>query len=117
MHLKLTFSFALLLSLPYLVDGQAPAANTVEIKVTAKKYEFRPSTIRVKKGDHVRLMVTATDREHGIKIAAFKIEHKLPKGEEVPIEFTADQTGIFPFECSVFCGMGHRKMKGQLIVE
>ena len=49
--------------------------------------------------------------------AAFNVEKKLPKGEEVVIEFTADQAGTFPFQCSVFCGLGHKKMKGELIVE
>ena len=39
----------------------SPAAN--EIKVTAKKYEFDPSQIRVKKGDHVKLVITAVDHE------------------------------------------------------
>ena len=32
-------------------------------------------------------------------------------------EFTADRAGTFPFQCSVFRGLGHKKMKGQLIVE
>ena len=31
-------------------------------------------------------------------------------------EFTADKPGTFPFECWIFCGMGHGKMKGELIV-
>ena len=113
---KLLVGAALLFAVPILVFAQE-AGNTTEIKVTAKKYEFQPSTIRVKKGDHVRLLVTATDRDHGIKIAAFHIEKKLPKGEEVAIEFTAGKAGTFPFQCSVFCGLGHRKMKGELIVE
>ncbi|HVN05121.1 MAG TPA: cupredoxin domain-containing protein [Bryobacteraceae bacterium] len=88
-----------------------------EIKMTAKKYEFDPSQIKVKQGDHVRLIITATDRDHGIKIAAFHIEQELKKGEPTTIEFTADKTGTFPFECSKFCGLGHKRMKGELVVE
>jgi plastocyanin len=58
-----------------------------EIKVTAKKYEFNPRTIKVKQGDHVRLVVTALDHDHGFKLEAFNIEQLLKKGEAVTIEF------------------------------
>src|SRR6266446_1371961 len=94
----------------------APAGGGegAEIKVTAKKYQFDPNVITVKKGDHVKLVITALDRDHGFKLEAFNIDQKLPKGEAVTIEFTADQAGTFPFECSHFCGLGHKKMKGQL---
>lgn len=96
----------------------APAqTNATEIKMTAKKYEFDPSVIKVKQGDHVRLIITALDRDHGIKLAAFNINQELKKGEPTTIEFTADKSGTFPFECSKFCGLGHKRMKGQLIVE
>lgn len=110
---SVAFTLAYALSAP--AQDTAPGADA--IKMTAKKYEFTPDTVTVKKGDHVRLLITALDRAHGIKIDAFHVDKKLPKGEEVTVEFVADRAGTFPFECSVFCGMGHRKMKGKLIVE
>jgi heme/copper-type cytochrome/quinol oxidase subunit 2 len=73
--------------------------------------------IRVKQGDHVKLIITAIDADHGFKLAAFHIDRLLPKGEPVMVDFVADRTGSFPFECSHFCGLGHRKMKGQLTVD
>lgn len=93
--------------------GEAPH----EINITAKKYEFTPNVITVKKGEPVKLVITATDRDHGFKLAAFKINQHLKKGEPATIEFTADKAGEFPFQCSVICGMGHHRMKGKLIVE
>jgi cytochrome c oxidase subunit 2 len=87
------------------------------MKMTAKKYEFDPSQIRVKKGEHVKLLITAVDHDHGFKIAALHIDRKLKKGETATIEFTPDQAGTFPFECSKFCGLGHKNMKGVLLVE
>ncbi len=92
-------------------------ANSVEIKMTAKKYRFDPNEITVKKGQHVKLLITALDRDHGFKLEAFNINQKLKKGETETIEFTADKTGTFPFQCSEFCGLGHGKMKGKLVVE
>ena len=94
-----------------------PSKVDSEIKMTAKKYEFSPDTIKAKKGDHIKLIITSVDHDHGFKLAAFHIDQKLPKGEAVTVEFTADQAGTFPFECSKFCGLGHGKIKGQLTVE
>ena len=88
-----------------------------EIRVTARKYEFSPNVIKAKRGDHIRLVITALDRNHGFKLESFHIDQELPKGEAITVEFTADQAGTFPFECSHFCGLGHQKMKGQLTVE
>jgi len=88
-----------------------------EIKMTAKKYAFDPNVITVKKGEHVKLIITALDRDHGFKLAAFEVNQKLKKGDPTTIEFTADKAGTFPFQCSEVCGLGHHKMKGKLVVE
>jgi cytochrome c oxidase subunit II len=97
--------------------GQATTASSHDIQLTCKKYAFSPDPVRVKKGEHVRLIITATDHDHGIKLEAFQIEQKLKKGVPTTVEFTADKAGTFPFKCSVFCGLGHGGMKGTLVVE
>ena len=107
---------ALLAGSAYLAERPLVGDDS-EIRVTARKYEFSPNEIKVKRGDHIRLVITALDRDHGFKLEAFHIDQKLSKGEPVTVEFTADQTGTFPFECSHFCGLGHQKMKGHLTVE
>lgn len=95
----------------------AAAGESHEIQMTAKRYEFDPNVITVKKGDHVKLIITALDRDHGFKLDAFGINQKLLKGDPTTIEFTADKAGTFPFQCSEFCGIHHGKMKGKLVVE
>jgi cytochrome c oxidase subunit II len=93
------------------------SGETHEIKMTAKKYEFNPKEITVKQGEKVRLIITATDRDHGFKLDEYGINQKLQKGVPATIEFTADKPGTFTFRCSEFCGLGHPRMKGKLIVE
>ena len=88
-----------------------------EIQVTLRKYEFSPGSLRVKKGEQVSLIMTAVDHDHGFKLDAFHVDQLLKQGEAATVEFTADQAGTFPFRCSHFCGMGHKKMKGELVVE
>ncbi len=87
-----------------------------EMKVTAKKYEFLPNPIGVKIGEKVRLRITSSDVEHSFSIKEYNINQDLSKGKEKIIEFTADKVGSFTIKCNVFCGPGHGKMKGSLVV-
>ncbi len=86
------------------------------VKMTAKKYDFDPATVTVTRGQPVRIEATAIDHDHGIEIKEFGVKQRLEKGKMTVIEFTPDKVGEFTFHCSVFCGMGHRGMKGKLVV-
>jgi cytochrome c oxidase subunit 2 len=88
-----------------------------EIKVTLRKYEFSPGSLRVRMGEQVKLIMTAADHDHGFKLDEFEINQKIPKGATIVVEFTADKAGTFQFRCSSVCGIGHRGMKGTLLVE
>jgi cytochrome c oxidase subunit II len=91
------------------------AVRTFEI--TASKYTFTPATIEVSQGERVKLILHSTDVTHGIEISDFGVKAEIPKGgQAVTVEFVADKVGTFEFKCSHFCGMGHRKMKGQVVV-
>lgn len=108
--------------------------NAQVINITAKKYEFNPSPLHVKKGQKIELRVTATDHDHGFKISTFPDGAdrkgpagviftspedcwKIKKGDTVTIEFVAQTSGTYTFKCCVDCGLGHRRMKGELIVD
>ena len=119
---KLSVAFGILLVAAWAIEAGAEepstggSGETREIQVTAKKYEFNPRVIDVKQGEHIKLIITATDHDHGFECGEFHINQLLKKGQPATIEFTADKPGTFPFRCSHFCGMGHLKMKGQIIV-
>lgn len=103
---------------PLAVAAGSPQGSEVrEFKMTAKKYQFDPAVITVKQGDKVRLIITATDRDHGFKLDEYGINQKLKKDDPATVEFTADKPGTFVFRCSEFCGFGHPRMKGKLVVE
>jgi cytochrome c oxidase subunit II len=114
-HLIVIAAVFMLAGIPHAAAQQSGPVH--EIKMTAKKYQFDPSVITVKQGEHVKLVITALDREHGFKLDAFHINEKLPKEKPITIEFTASKPGTFKFHCSVVCGIGHHRMKGRLIVE
>jgi heme/copper-type cytochrome/quinol oxidase subunit 2 len=116
------------------IFAQAQDQNVQVIDMTAKKYDFPPSPVHVKKGQKVQLKITSTDRDHGVKIplvpdgavakgapglifASPEECWKIKKKETVTIEFVAQTPGTYTFKCCVDCGMGHRHMKGQIIVD
>ena len=98
-------------------DARTSMRGVHEIQVTLRKYEFSPGSLRVKKGEQVKLVMAAADHDHGFKLDDFNINQKITKGTTVVVEFTADKAGTFPFHCSSVCGLGHRNMKGTLVVE
>ena len=108
--------------------------NVQVIELTAKKYEYSPSPVHVKAGTKVQLKITATDHDHGFKVAStpdgaaasstdglvFTSPQdcwQLKKGETTTIEFLAQTPGTYTFKCCRTCGLGHRGMKGQIIVD
>lgn len=100
-----------------IAPSSGDTTDAVEITVVARKFEFNPNVITVNQGDRVRLVITASDRDHGFKLEAFKINQALKKGKPTTIEFTAERAGTFSFQCSDFCGLGHGRMKGKIVVE
>jgi len=94
-----------------------PIPSVKEFDIVAKKWDFNPSTIRVKEGDIVKLNVESIDVSHGLAIFEFGINERLNPGKTVSIEFTADKAGEYVFLCTVPCGKGHGSMRGTLIVE
>jgi len=104
-----------------LLCGPARAQNNppqpIEIKVTARRFDFAPATITVQKGQPVRLVITSADVDHGFAIKEFKISEKIGAKETRIIEFTPDRAGRFRFYCTVYCGDGHEEMVGELVVE
>lgn len=111
------FTLCALVLVVLVAAQQQPSPPVREIKLTAKKYEYSPNEIRVRQGERVRLLITALDRTHGFELEDFKVKADLEKGKETVVEFVADRVGEFPFNCSHFCGFGHKGMKGKLIVE
>jgi cytochrome c oxidase subunit 2 len=86
-------------------------------EVVTQRFSFTPDHLEVTRGDHVRIIVRSADGTHGLAIKKLKIGLLVPKGgEPVILEFDADQAGSFPINCSEYCGRGHSKMSGLLVV-
>ena len=109
------------LLLPFLASGQEQdsARPRKRILITAERFLFSPSRIKIKEGAEVEFVVTSDDTGHGFRIPAANIDAVVPqqgKGE-LTVRFTALKKGKYVFECSRPCGAGHNLMRGFIIVE
>jgi len=87
------------------------------IRITAKQYEFDPSHFTVKLGVPVKLILTSVDVTHGFAIDYYNLNVRVEKGKDTIVIFTPDRAGTYDYYCSVFCGVGHIGMRGQMTVE
>jgi plastocyanin len=104
------------------------------VELKAKKYEYVPSPVHVKAGTKVQLKITAVDHDHGFKITTVPNGAEssgkpglilsspqdcwqLKKGETTTIEFSAQTPGTYPFWCCHRCGLGHKDMKSEIVVD
>jgi cytochrome c oxidase subunit 2 len=115
-------------------SSENQTAATQVIEVSAKKYEFTPGEIHVKKGVKVELKVHSEDDTHGVKLDAYpegtkdkskpgllfdppNENGKVTKGVDQGVDFVAQEAGTYDFKCAKVCGLGHDRMKGKVIVE
>jgi cytochrome c oxidase subunit 2 len=86
------------------------------VKISAKKFQFTPNEVSVKKGVPVVLQLTSLDRTHGIAIPALNLRADIPAGRVTELKFTPKKSGDLNFYCDVFCGDGHDDMSGKIKV-
>lgn len=90
--------------------AQSSPTSISVISIRAKKYEFIPAEITLKKGQTVKLVLTSDDVRHSLVVKALGINGDMKKGKDTEVIVTPDTTGNFPGKCGHFCGTGHGKM-------
>jgi cytochrome c oxidase subunit 2 len=94
----------------------ARAAQPQRVSVTATKFDFGVRDIRVTKGRPVTIALANPDFPHGFAIPDFNVRVDAVPGKTVEVTFTPDRAGRFVFLCDNFCGEGHDRMTGFLLV-
>ena len=84
---------------------------TRTIEIHARRFEFDPSEITLKKGETVTLRLISDDVPHSLAVHDLKINQEIKKDHPAEITVTPDSTGDFHGQCGRFCGSGHGKMK------
>ena len=110
----------ILLALLALSTAQAPEPKPDKVvTITAERFTFNPSRIRVKQGQLIEFVLLSDDTDHGFKIPSAGIDIAIPpQGKaEARVRFLAREKGRFVFECSRPCGAGHNLMRGYIEVK
>jgi cytochrome c oxidase subunit 2 len=98
----------------YVAAQAAPRAKV--IKVVAKRFDYGPSHLTLKKGVPVVLELTTRDVFMGFNLPDFNVRADIVPEKVTRITFVPDKTGTFTFLCDVFCGTGHEQMQGTITV-
>jgi cytochrome c oxidase subunit 2 len=106
---------AVLLLLVVGVHAQNPAPRVVEI--SARRFEFTPNVITLKKNEPVTIRLVATDRAHGLLIDALGVDLDASPGQPDEMTLTPQAAGRFAAICDDYCGSGHGSMKMIVVVE
>jgi cytochrome c oxidase subunit 2 len=96
----------------------AAAQDAQVVEISAERFSFSPSEIRVKAGTRLTIRLTSDDTTHGFHILGTDIDIELPKRGRgtATVTFQPD-AGRYTFECSKLCGAGHSFMRGVIIAE
>lgn len=98
------------------VPAKSVAPGVVKkFQVTAFEGQIAPTTLRVKRGEHVRITFVSKDSTYGISFKDFHIKTKVAPKKPALVEFVPTARGTFTFRCSRFMGMKHED--GTLIVD
>ncbi len=114
--LSILFVYTLVLVLLF-EEAAWGEANPKVIEIHAKRFQFTPAQIKLKKDVPVVLRLSSDDRTHGFNAPDLKIRGDILPGKTTDIKLTPNKAGSYDFFCDVFCGSGHEGMNGKLIVE
>jgi cytochrome c oxidase subunit II len=111
--LSLIVCALILMGLPVLAQD---SDSEQVIEVQAKRFDFTPSEIILKKDIPVVLELTSQDVKHGFNCPGLGLRADIYPGKATTMRFTPKKTGNFTFYCDVYCGEGHEDMTGVLVV-
>ena len=88
------------------------------VRVTAERFAFTPSEVKVAPGTSIEFRLKSEDTSHGFRIIGQSVDIAIPKRGrgELVVPFEATEPGDYVFECSRMCGAGHSFMRGVIRV-
>ena len=98
------------------LPNAAEAQEVQVVEITAERFSFNPSEIRVKAGTRLEIRLLSEDTNHGFHIKGTDVDIEIPKrGRGMALVTFQPDAGRYTFECSKLCGAGHSFMRGVII--
>lgn len=105
-----------LASIASFVAAQPAQPKEKVIRIDAKRFDYTPGELTLKKGEAVILELTSRDVLMGFNLPDFNLRADMVPDKVTRVRFVPDKTGSFTFLCDVFCGSKHEEMNGRLTV-
>jgi cytochrome c oxidase subunit 2 len=105
----------LLFALPLAPPPRAEEPRVIEI--VAKRFQFTPAELTLKKDEPVILRLRSEDVTHGFFMKQLGINTTIPPGTNTDVALTPHEVGKFSVICHHFCGAGHGNMHMTIVVE
>src|SRR5262249_40416494 len=102
-----------------------PPENSLEVYVTGKQWMWHLqhpggqreiNQLHVPVGRPVKLIMTSEDVLHDFYVPAFRVKMDAVPGKYTFTWFEATRTGTYNLFCALYCGTGHSRMIGQVVV-
>jgi len=82
----------------------------------ARMWNFYP-VLKMKLGQTYRLHISSMDLQHGFSLQPLNMNFQVLPGYDHVLTLTPTSKGEFTIVCNEFCGIGHDKMFGRILVE
>jgi cytochrome c oxidase subunit II len=105
-----------LASIATYVAAQPAQPKEKVIRIDAKRFDYTPGELTLKKGEPVILELTSRDVLMGFNLPDFGLRADMIPDKVTRVRFVPDKTGSFTFLCDIFCGTKHEEMNGRLTV-
>ena len=100
-----------------LVAATPRAADPRPVDIVARRFQFTPNVVTLKKDEPVVLRVRSEDVVHGFFQRQLGIDTTIVPGRTTEVPVTPHETGRFLLICHHFCGAGHGNMNLTVVVE
>ncbi len=87
-----------------------------EAYLVSRMWSWYP-ILKLREGETYRIHISSMDLSHGFSLQPLNMNFQILPGYDHVLTLTPTSTGEFVIVCNEFCGIGHDRMIGKIIVE
>jgi cytochrome c oxidase subunit II len=108
---------AVLVLVALALDGRPRADPPRVIDIVARRFQFTPDQLTLRRDEPVILRLRSEDVTHGFFLKPLGIDTVIVPGKITELHVTPHVAGRYTLICDHFCGSGHGNMKMTVLVE
>lgn len=107
------------------LQQEKPPEDAMEVRILAQQWMWKASheggarelnSLHIPVDQPVLLSLSSQDVIHSFYIPAFRLKQDVVPGRTATLWFEANEPGTYPLLCAEFCGTGHSRMLGEVVV-